>query len=79
MHLQEVNEDMYKALKETFRGWHFLRWPGTGFGYFPLIASNAPFTECRLRQFAEHTRQGRHALIVRCGPWVFTNVHAESG
>ena len=30
-------------------------------------------------RFAPDTAQGRHVLIVRCGPWALLNAHAHSG
>ena len=79
--LQEVVVSMYQVVKRRLADWQIHRRREQAEEYFIVTAVQIPAAHAdKCSSFAFPTsRNGRHLLTVRRGPWAIVNVHAESG
>ncbi len=73
--------EMHAVLRHRLEGWQIHRRHNGAADYFLVTAVRVPgLATDKCTSFAfPRSRGGRHLLTVRRGPWVFVNVHAESG
>ena len=80
---QEVTDELFEALRAQLPSWGtFRKKSGRGHYYVATFtkkkAGQGDIT-CKCISFEGISTQGRHVLVVRYGPLLLMNIHAESG